>query len=139
MTSAFFTRMFAFSSRAITLNIDDNSHEESLIVPQPAGNCMNWVLGHIHLSHISMLKSLGQEELWIRTQFEHYERGALYEPDSLNLTSFEQLKNDFSSVNERFLSVVNDIPPEKFNQISHTNKTLADDLAFLYFHEAYHA
>jgi len=139
MTSTFFTRMFGFSYRAINLNIDDISDEESLIVPQPAGNCMNWILGHIILSRNSMLKSLGQEELRIQTKFEHYERGAASETDSQNLTSFEQLKNDFRSINERFLSVLNDIPLEKFNQVSHTNKTLADDLAFLYFHEAYHA
>ena len=29
------------------LNVEGISYEESLIQPQPAGNCLNWVIGHL--------------------------------------------------------------------------------------------
>jgi hypothetical protein len=34
------------------------SHADTLIQPQPGGNCMNWVLGHLLESQVSMLKAL---------------------------------------------------------------------------------
>ena len=33
--------------RIVRLNADGISHEESLGQPQNAGNCLNWVLGHL--------------------------------------------------------------------------------------------
>src|ERR1700721_1927990 len=35
------------TQRVMRLNVEGISHEESLIQPQPAGNCLNWVIGHL--------------------------------------------------------------------------------------------
>jgi hypothetical protein len=37
------------TQRVMRLNVEGISHEESLIQPQPAGNCLNWVIGHLVL------------------------------------------------------------------------------------------
>ncbi len=37
------------------------SQEESLIQPQPGGNCMNWVMGHLALNLTIILEILGAE------------------------------------------------------------------------------
>ena len=39
--------MYEFSYMAINRNLDDLTHEDSVFIPEPAGNCINWVLGHI--------------------------------------------------------------------------------------------
>jgi DinB superfamily len=47
MTGNDLVSLYEFSYFAINRNLDGVTHEESLHIPQPAGNCINWVLGHI--------------------------------------------------------------------------------------------
>jgi hypothetical protein len=35
------------------------THQESLLQPQPGGNCLNWVLGHLVINLLDILKILG--------------------------------------------------------------------------------
>ena len=37
--------MYEFSYMAINRNLDGVTHEESLFIPEPAGNCINWGRG----------------------------------------------------------------------------------------------
>ena len=37
------------------------SQEDSLIQPQPGGNCMNWVMGHLALNLTIILEILGAQ------------------------------------------------------------------------------
>ena len=39
--------LYDFNYVAITRNCEGLVHNETLIRPQPKGNCANWVLGHI--------------------------------------------------------------------------------------------
>ena len=100
---------------------------------------MNWVLSHIILSLSNILNNLSQKKIRIHAELNHYKRRSLKNLNSQELTPFKQLKTEFSTVHDRLLSVLNNIPPEKFTEIIRKDKSLADDLAFLYFHEAYHA
>ena len=47
MTGSELVSLYEFSYGALKRNLDGITHEESLLIPQPAGNCINWVLGHI--------------------------------------------------------------------------------------------
>jgi DinB family protein len=47
MTGSDLMSLYEFSYGALNCNLDGVSNEESLLIPQPAGNCINWVLGHI--------------------------------------------------------------------------------------------
>jgi hypothetical protein len=49
------------TQRVIRLNVEGISHEQSLIQPQPAGNCLNWVIGHLVAAYESIFPLLGQE------------------------------------------------------------------------------
>lgn len=53
-----FSEMFPFENEIVMKQIEGLSHAESLIQPQPGGNCMNWVLGHLDDSLLSLLKIL---------------------------------------------------------------------------------
>lgn len=50
MDAATLKLLYGFNYMALQRNTAGLSHEDSLVQPQPAGNCLNWVLGHI-LAH----------------------------------------------------------------------------------------
>ncbi len=41
-------------------NVDGLTQEESLIQPQPGGNCLNWNVGHLLCVYDQILPMLGQ-------------------------------------------------------------------------------
>lgn len=47
MTANELVRLYEFSYGALNRNLDGITDEESLFIPQPAGNCINWVLDHV--------------------------------------------------------------------------------------------
>src|SRR5439155_26688847 len=48
------------TQRLMRLNVEAISHEESLIQPQPAGNCLNWVIGHLVFAYELIFPLLGK-------------------------------------------------------------------------------
>ena len=49
-----------FTRNVVRLNLEGISHEQSLIQPQPAGNCSNWVVGHLVTIYNKVLPLLEQ-------------------------------------------------------------------------------
>ena len=47
MTGKDLAGVYEFSFMAINRNLNDLAHEDSVHIPDPGGNCINWVLGHI--------------------------------------------------------------------------------------------
>ena len=39
--------------------VDGLSHADSLLQPQPGGNCLNWVMGHLVVNLADILQFLG--------------------------------------------------------------------------------
>ena len=52
---------FSLSFRIGHRNLDGISHDESLVNPQQAGNCMHWVVRHVVNTRDRFLPSLGQK------------------------------------------------------------------------------
>ncbi len=67
--------MYEISYGAINRNLAEVSHEESLVRP-PAGNCLNWVLGHIVIHRGTMLKIIGRRPLLEGERATPYLRGS---------------------------------------------------------------
>jgi len=61
MTADGLKRLFELNHYAIGVNARDLSHEESLMGPGPAGNCANWVLGHIVANRGAILSLVGEQ------------------------------------------------------------------------------
>src|SRR5471032_3158967 len=66
----------AITQRTIKRNLEEVSHEESLLRPQPGGNSANWVLGHILASRSGLLKNLGEQPLLDDAAVQQYRRGS---------------------------------------------------------------
>ena len=69
-------QQFTLNYDVLKLNLKDISDEESLIVPKPAGNCLNWVVGHIAASRNHILKLVSGGSVLDADDTRQYERGA---------------------------------------------------------------
>jgi DinB superfamily len=65
MTGSDLINLYEFSYFALKRNLDGVTNEESLLIPQPAGNCINWVLGHIVSARGTILALAGGTPLQI--------------------------------------------------------------------------
>ena len=63
-------------NQVLRLNIDGVTHAESLRQPQPAGNCLNWIVGHLVWAYAGALQLLDQEPVLDQASLSRYARGA---------------------------------------------------------------
>ncbi len=75
MTSADLTNLYEFTYGMIKRNLDGLTHEESLVGGQPAGNCINWVLGHVVSARSGILKLAGISDYSRDQRLDRYGRG----------------------------------------------------------------
>ena len=81
-------------------NVDGLGHEDSLISPEPGGNSINWVVGHLVSAYNSLLGAIGGEKVWTDEQNGPYKRGS--DPiSSENAVPFDSLLADFETAHAR--------------------------------------
>ena len=76
MTGNELMNMYEFSYMAISRNLDGVTNEESLFIPVPAGNCINWVVGHIVAARNTVLTLAGGGPVLTGDDAAHYRRGS---------------------------------------------------------------
>ena len=59
MTGTDLAKMYDFSYAAINRNLLDLSNDDTLVLPEGGGNCLNWVLGHVVASRMGTLMLAG--------------------------------------------------------------------------------
>ena len=145
MNGSDLARMYEVSYAAINRNLEDLSNDDSLLRPQPSGNSLNWVLGHIVVSRGTALKLVGNRPVLEGDQAKPYQRGG--HPDGteryLDLATLRGMLSDaqqelipaLSLMTEQQLA--HDVPPE-LNKPPLTG-SIGNALARLHFHESYHA
>lgn len=136
--------MYEMSYGAISRNLEDVTQQESLVRP-PAGNCLNWVLGHIVVYRGSMLKILGRRPVLDGARAIPYQRGS--HPDGteqyLDLATLRGMLADAHSELIPAVSGLADAElaqnvPEEFNRPPLAG-SIGNALGRLSFHESYHA
>jgi uncharacterized damage-inducible protein DinB len=61
MTGGDLINLYEISYGAMQRNLAGVSHQEGLLSPNPSGNCMNWVLGHVVATRRLVLALAGME------------------------------------------------------------------------------
>ena len=116
--------------------IADLTHQESLLVPEFGGNCLNWVLGHLIVSRHRALKMLDREPLWTQEQLERYETGS--EPITAETAlPFDQMMVVFANCAEHIAEALRNLSEEDMSA-SHGESTVGQRIMGLYWHESYH-
>ena len=131
--------------RAVRLNVDGISHEESLIQPQPAGNCLNWVVRHLVSAYQLVFPLLGQEPVVGEERLKPYARHAAPLENSAEALPLQELLAAFDKACERVDKGLANLDPKQLGEFatySPTNgpkETVRSLLASISFHQAYHA
>jgi uncharacterized damage-inducible protein DinB len=137
MSLKMLTRILNYNYRALKINTDDISHEESLVRPDSGGNCINWVLGHILTSRNGILKMLGEPNMPDIEHYSQYARGSETVIDSSNAVPIEQLLENLQESQKRLENALNNLSAEDMEKPTEKS-TVGETLEFLQFHETYH-
>jgi uncharacterized damage-inducible protein DinB len=132
--------LYDFNHVAINRNCEGLVHNETLVRPQPKGNCANWVLGHIVYNRSFILTLVKEQPLWGEGEGDQYARESkpLEPKDALPLT---KLLADFEETQVRLRRGLDALPAEELD-LKHEEGAMRPrgaQLHFLHFHEAYHA
>jgi uncharacterized damage-inducible protein DinB len=130
------------TQRTIKKNLEEVSHEESLVRPQPGGNSANWVLGHILASRSGLLKNLGEQPLLDEAAVQQYRRGS--DGNVPNPVPLADLIAALDRSQPAIIAAMKRIPDaalaakSPFASPAGAEATLAEALAGMVFHESYH-
>lgn len=129
----------------LRLNTDGLTQEESLIQPAPAGNCLNWVVGHVTWIYERILPLLGQEPVLEKDALKRYARGTPPLQDPTEALQIQDLLAAWDEASKRFnaglkgLTVEALDQPAPFSPGNDPNETMRSLLTLISFHQAYHA
>jgi len=71
-----FTRQTKAIHGVVRRNVEGLTQEDSLVQPQPGGNCLNWVIGHLLSVYDLVLPVLGEKPVMEPNALKRYERGS---------------------------------------------------------------
>lgn len=130
--------------RVLHMNVDDITQEGSLIQPQPEGNCMNWVVGHLVCVYDHVLPVVGQAAVMEKDRLKRYDRGAPPLRDASEALDLKELMAAFDEATARMdaglqlLTLEALDAPAPFSPIKNPEETVRSLLNVILFHQAYH-
>ena len=128
---------FRLNMAVIDINLDGISHRESIRMPMPGGNCLNWVVGHLVASRNGILRLLGEDPVWSEEKGRVYERGAQPPSDPGGYLPLKNLIADLKAAQEKILPKLEELDLEE-GAGPRTDGSTIEKLLFLHFHETYH-
>jgi uncharacterized damage-inducible protein DinB len=136
---------FSYTFAVLKMNVDGIEHQASLESPQPGGNCLNWVVGHVVAARNRILTEvLGLPSILSAEAAKPYDRGAPALVDGAAALPLGELMAIFEASQETLregLKRVSDerlTQPAPFSPGNNPKETVGSLLAGLAFHEAYH-
>jgi uncharacterized damage-inducible protein DinB len=133
------------TQQVLRMNAQDITQEESLVQPQPAGNCLNWVAGHILCVYNEVLPLVGQKPVKDRDELRRYGRGAPPLQDASEALPLSEILSALDQATERIDTGLATLTPERLDAKAPVsprndpNETVRSLLTLVSFHQAYHA
>jgi len=127
--------------RMIADNVQGMTAEQSLAQPFPAGNCANWILGHMTNVQNGVMRLVGQEPVWVSDQLSN----AGWNPitSRTKAIAWESLRDRMLDSRERCVAAISSLSEEKLaDEVPHPfggTTSRGQLLSTLAFHQAYHA
>jgi hypothetical protein len=144
MTGNDLAKMFEFSYGAIHRNLQDLTHQDSLLRPDGGGNCLNWVLGHVIVTRNLVLMLAGATPVLTGEHVAEYQRGSSPEgtDNFLDLATLRGLLDDSQKQLIPALAALSEAKlnrdvPDQYRRPPLTG-SLGDALIRLHYHEGYH-
>jgi uncharacterized damage-inducible protein DinB len=131
--------------KIVHLNVEGLTQAESLIQPQPAGNCLNWVLGHLVCVHGHAVRLVGEKPVMPEDVIKRYERGTPPIRDAAEARDLSELLAAWDKASEQLDAGLANLTsetldaPAPFSPSGNPNETVRSLLNTIFFHQAYHA
>jgi uncharacterized damage-inducible protein DinB len=129
----------------LRMNLSGLTHEDSLIQPQPGGNCMNWVVGHlVRTYNNNILPLLGQEPVLAADILKSYERGSAELHNPSEALPLDELLAAWDETTNRVDAGLAAVTPKALNRPApfsprnNSDETVRSLLSIVIFHQAYH-
>jgi len=133
------SKLFEMNYGALFRNLDGITHEESLLNPEPAGNCLNWVLGHIVATRNRVLPLLGEKPIWpheLASRYSGREDAGWSRETAANL---KYIETDLARSQQMLMAALDNITTKALATKTEDGRTLAEVIGFFQFHESYHS
>jgi uncharacterized damage-inducible protein DinB len=140
-----FRHSAAIVHKIVHLNVDDMTQAESLIQPQPVGNCLNWVVGHLVCVYDHLLPVVGETPVMTENALKRYDRGAPPIKDAAEARELSELMAALDRGTERLDAGLANLTsetldaPAPFSPSGNPNETVRSLLNTILFHQSYHA
>ena len=131
--------------RVVKLNVDGLTQEQSLIQPQPGGNCLNWNVGHLLFVYDQVLPMLGQSPVLGVETLRRYERGTAHIRNAAEALDLARLMEAWDEATQRMEAGLEGLTPEvlekpaPWSPRNNPEETVCSLLSIVFFHQAYHA
>ena len=128
----------------VKLNAEGLSHEDSLIQPQPGGNCLNWVVGHLLAIYHHVLPLLGQAPVMAKNVLKRYDRGSAPIRSAAEAIEFSELLSAWDECSRRVDSGLAGLSADVLaaaapaSPSNDPNETIGSLLSTISWHQAYH-
>ena len=137
-------RQYGVAAGSVQFNTRGLSQEESLRSPEAGGNCANWVLGHMVAARCKLLGMLDIEPPIDPASLADYDRGTEELSDATKALPFKDLRAAYKQTQKLIAAAIQDGNAELFERpLAEPNATMGDTVAtavaFMAFHDAYHA
>jgi hypothetical protein len=129
-------KQFEMNHRAIHTNVAGLTHAESVRRPEPGGNSLNWVVGHVVATRAGILRLLKAEAVWDDGTAAPYKRGSQGDPEAP--LSLERLLQDLDRSQRLIMGALETLPEEALAERGRKD-LVGVELGFASFHESYHA
>ena len=130
--------------QVLHMNVDGLTQAETLVQPAPAGNCMNWVVGHLLAVYHHVLPVLGQQPVMPEAQLARYDRGSAPLRDSDGALDIGELMTAWDECCKRIdaglasLTAERMDAPAPMSPTKDPNETIGSLLATISWHQSYH-
>lgn len=140
----FLTIQLRYTSFVFQANLEGVSDEDSFRQPRPAGNCINWVAGHVVGARAGIVRLVGGEAPFAAEEYERYRRSTSPVTGPEGAVPLSRMRADFAATKEPLASGLAGLAdgvlaaPAPFSPGEDPKETVGSLLVGLAFHEAYH-
>ncbi|MFQ5550850.1 MAG: DinB family protein [Gemmatimonadales bacterium] len=126
----------------VAMNTEGMTHEDSMIQPAPAGNCANWILGHLVGAQNMIMDVIGEVPVWESDTLAN--AGGEPITDESQAIDWDTARSKLLGSQNRCLAAIENLTDEQLDKGGYSNPlggeiTLGGLINFFAYHQAYHA
>ena len=132
--------LYGYTAEVVLTQLEDLTHEESLVQIVPDGHSINWLLGHLISSRRLPMQLVNADYVWTDEVRAPYANGsAPINADIDGVLYLDELVIAFDEAHSRLIDSLRGMSDDALKAPSTIEgKTIYDRLAYYAFHETYH-